>query len=116
MPGPDPSREEALRRLNERADALESRTAKPTVNYGAKAASQAYRILVELLAGVAGGMIAGFALDHFAGTRPWGIIGGVLLGFAVSLWMARRTANRLMAEAAKEGPPPAVPFDDEEEV
>lgn len=115
MAGQDQSRKEALRRLQERADALESRTAAPTVNYGHRAVGQAYRILVELLAGVAVGLVAGLALDQFAGTRPWGIIGGVLLGFAVSLWMAKRTADRLMAEAAKEGPPPAVPFDEEEE-
>jgi ATP synthase protein I len=27
------------------------------------------------------------------------LIGGVLLGFALSIYMARRTANRLMAQA-----------------
>jgi ATP synthase protein I len=45
---------------------------------------------------------------------PWGLIVGVLSGFAVSVWMARRTANRLMAEARLEGEPKSVPFDEDE--
>ncbi len=40
-------------------------------------------------------------------TRPAGIVGGVLLGFALSIFMARRTANRLMAEAKALGEAPA---------
>jgi ATP synthase protein I len=116
MSGPEPSREDALRRLQERADALESQqAAKTPPDYGAHAASSAYRILAELLGGVAVGLAIGAGLDFVAGTRPWGIIGGVLMGFAVSIWMARRTANRLMALAAKGPPPTSVPFDDEED-
>jgi len=94
---------------------LEGQQASKTPDYGAHAASQAYRILAELLGGVFVGLAIGAGFDYLAGTRPWGIIGGVLAGFAVSIWMARRTANRLMA-LAKEGPPPvSVPFDDEED-
>ena len=116
MSGPDPSREEALRRLNERADALETRNAPPTVDYGQQAASQAYRILAELIGGVLVGLAIGFGVDHLLGTAPWGIIGGVLLGFGVSVWMARRTANRLMALAKKDGRVvQSVPFDDDDE-
>lgn len=115
MSGPEPSREDALRRLRERADALEGQQASKTPDYGAHAASGAYRILAELLGGVAVGLAIGAGLDFIAGTRPWGLIGGVLLGFAVSIWMARRTANRLMELAAKGPPPTAIPFDDEED-
>ncbi len=60
-------------------------------------------------------MTIGFGIDHFAGTSPVGIIGGVLLGFAVSVWMAWRTAQRLMAEAKQHGEPQSVPFDDDED-
>jgi ATP synthase protein I len=49
-------------------------------------------------------------------TTPWGLIGGVLLGFALSIWMAWRTANRLMALAKQDSEPLlSVPFDDDEE-
>ena len=54
-------------------------------------------------------------MDRFFGTAPAGIIGGVLLGFVVSIWMARLTANRLMAQAKLEGEPKSVPFDEDEE-
>lgn len=47
------------------------------------------------------------AVDFLAGTRPVGVIGGVLLGFALSFFMARRTAQRLMAEAKALGETPA---------
>ena len=57
----------------------------------------------------------GAIADWAFGTRPWGLIGGVLLGFALSVWMAWRTAQRLMAEANKSGEPKSVPFDDEDE-
>ena len=61
-------------------------------------------------------MAAGFIVDRVLDTTPWGLIGGVLLGFALSLWMARRTANRLMAMAKQDAEPlPSVPFDDDEE-
>ena len=99
------SREEAIKRLQKSASALEARTKaeKSADLTGHQVAGQAYKIIAELLGGVFVGLALGFGVDHFAGTRPWGIIGGVLLGFALSLWMARRTANRLMAQAKAAG-------------
>ena len=117
MPTPDETRAEALKRLNERAAALDKQTQRPATSHaGEQATSQAYRIIAELLGGVLVGLAAGFIVDRLFRTTPWGLIGGVLLGFALSIWMARRTANRLMALAKQEGTPPqSVPFDDDEE-
>ena len=116
MPGPEESREEARRRLHERADALEARTRRKPVAQGEQAVSQAYRIIAELFGGVIVGLALGAGIDWLAGTAPAGLIGGVLLGFGVSVWMAWRTANRLMAQAkAEAGELPSVPFDDEED-
>lgn len=118
MTKPDETRAEALRRLDERAAALDSRTQRPTAAHaGEQAVSQAYRIVAELIGGVLVGLALGFLADRIFRTTPWGLVGGVLLGFALSIWMARRTANRLM-ELAKQGdagPLPSVPFDDDEE-
>lgn len=113
----DDAREEAIRRLDERAAALGARTQSPVTSHaGEQAVSQAYRIIAELLGGVLVGLAAGFIVDRVFNTTPWGLIGGVLIGFALSIWMARRTANRLMALAKQEtGPLPSVPFDDDEE-
>lgn len=112
-------REEALKRLDERAAALQSRTQRPVGQHaGEQAVSQAYRIIAELLGGVLVGLALGFGVDRVLGTAPGGLIGGVLLGFALSIYMARRTANRLMAQARQEQgsePMKSVPFDDDEE-
>ena len=72
---------------------------------------QAYKIIAELLGGVFVGLAFGAIADWALGTRPWGLIGGVLLGFALSIYMARRTANRLMAQAKALGTSaPADPY------
>lgn len=117
MSSKEPTREEALRRLSERADSLQRGQPKPAsaaVGAGGSAVSQAYRIVVELFAGVLVGLGLGFGVDRLLHTAPWGLLGGVLVGFGVSVWMAKRTADRLVAqakaeEAARGGPPPSVP-------
>ena len=115
---PPESREEAIARLNRSASDLEARSAPPLSHEaaGQAAAGQAWRIIADLFGGVFVGLALGAILDRFAGTGPWGMIGGVLLGFAVSVFMAWRTAQRLMAEAKASGvEPKSVPFDDDEE-
>ncbi len=112
------SREEAIARLQKSASDLEARTARQLSHEaaGQAAASQAWRILADLFGGVFVGLAIGFVVDRFAGTGPWGLIGGVLLGFAVSVFMAWRTAQRLMAQAKASGvEPKSVPFDEDEE-
>ena len=115
---PGESRDEAIKRLNASASSLEARTA-PSASHeaaGQAAAGQAWRIIADLFGGVFVGLAVGWGIDHFAGTSPVGIIGGVLLGFALSVWMAWRTAKRIQAEAERAGvQPKAVPFDDDED-
>ena len=117
MSKPTDPREEALKRLDERAAALDARTQRPTGGHaGEQAVGQAYRIIAELLGGVLVGLALGFVADRIFRTTPWGLIAGVLLGFALSIWMARRTANRLMALAKQEAVPvQSVPFDDDDD-
>ena len=117
MSTPPESREEAIARLSKSASDLEARTTRQLSHEaaGQKAAGQAWKIIADLFGGVFVGLALGFGIDYFAGTSPVGIIGGVLLGFAVSVWMAWRTAQRLMAEAKQHGEPQSVPFDDDED-
>ena len=115
MSTPTESREEAIERLTRRASELEAATAPKTSEHLAAQAvtSQAYKIIAELLGGVFLGLGLGFGVDRLFGTNPWGLISGVLLGFALSLWMARRTANRLMAQAKAAGiQAEAIPFEE----
>lgn len=109
MSSPTESREEAIARLAKSASALEARTRSEAVASAEaqKVVSQAWRIVAELVGGVFVGLGIGAGIDWMFGTRPAGIVGGVLLGFALSIFMARRTANRLMAEAKAIGVVPA---------
>ena len=122
----DPRRptDDRLRDLSARADALERSTARPSAVAGAShgaAANQAYRIVADLVGGVLVGLLLGFGLDRLAPlagfrTAPAGLITGVLAGFAVSVWMAKRTADRLVAQARIDNPhPPSVPDDGDED-
>lgn len=119
MPTPQDSRDGAISRLNARADALEQRTAPAPAAPHGQAVNQAYRIIAELIGGVVVGLVIGFGVDRLLGTNPWGLLVGVLLGFALSVYLARRTANRLMAlaqaEQAAAGAPKAAPVVNEEE-
>ena len=103
------SREETMKRLSERASALEARTRTEAVATAEaqKVVGQAWRIVAELIGGVFIGLGLGVAVDYFFDTAPIGVIGGVLLGFALSFFMARNTAKRLMAEAKALGETPA---------
>lgn len=112
------SREEAIARLQKRASDLEATTESKLAQElaGQRAAGQAWKIIADLFGGVLLGVAIGFGVDHFAGTSPVGILSGVLLGFALSVWMAWRTAKRIQAEAEQAGvQPQAVPFDDDED-
>lgn len=116
MPHPENSRDEDIRRLDERAAALEARTVQTPRDYGSQAAGYGYRLMGVLIGGVFVGMGFGAGADVVFKTAPWGMIVGVLSGFGISIWMAVSSAQRMAAEAAKDwGPPQDLPFDDQED-
>lgn len=113
---PEEPRDEALRRLNTRADALEARTTRSLPNYGSKAQGMAWSLLAQLLGGVFVGLALGLVADGVFHSAPWGIITGVLLGFGISVFLAYRLAKRLTEQASREfGPPQDLPDDEDED-
>ena len=114
MPKADDPREEAIRRLDERADALEARTTRNVPDYGGKAAAQGAQLVAGLIGGPLVGLAFGWGFDYFAGTAPWGLIVGLLIGFAASVFLAMRTAQRMTA-AAKDWPVAEPVLDDDED-
>ena len=112
-----PVDEEALRRLDERADALEARTTgRPRQSFGAGDLGAGYRVVAELIGGVLGGLGLGWGVDRFAGTGPWGMVAGLLVGSGLAIFLVARSAGRMSTQAsAKAGPVSSVPFDDEDE-
>ena len=114
MPKADDPREEAIRRLDERADALEARTARNVPDYGSKAVAQGSQLVAGLIGGPLVGLGFGWGFDFLAGTAPWGLIVGLLIGFAASVFLALRTAQRMTA-AAKDWPVAEAVLDDDED-
>jgi ATP synthase protein I len=116
MPPPEETRDEAIRRLQQRAGALKARTDRKPRDYGAQAHSYGYSLLGLLLGGVFVGLGFGWAIDWVAKTGPFGMIVGVLAGFAVSVWLAVRSARRISEQATREwGPPKDLGPDDGED-
>ena len=120
MPATDESRDEALRRLRAQADALQATAVRPApAPSGHAAVGKAYQILGYLVAGPVVGIAAGAVVDWVAKSAPWGLIVGVLLGFAAAVYLAKKAADRIMAEAVAEQAanpsPPAAADDDDEE-
>lgn len=50
-------------------------------------------ISTEFVAGVAAGGILGWTVDHFLGTRPWGLIVLLMLGFATGVYNVMRLSG-----------------------
>ncbi len=117
MPSPDDLRQEALGRLDEQARALEARSRSDTTqHYAHQTAAQGYRLMAVLLGGVLLGLAAGLVVDSVARTAPFGIIAGTLIGFAVSVFTAVRTAQAMSAKNAETfGPAQDLPPDDLED-
>ncbi len=42
----------------------------------------AFRVGTEFFSGILAGLFLGYGIDHFFGTKPWGIVVMILLGFA----------------------------------
>ena len=116
MASPDDPNEEALSRLDRKLDAFEAERARKVAPGGNRALGDGYRFLGEVIGGVLGGLGLGWLLDHFAHTTPLGLIGGMLIGTGLSIFIAVRGASRMANDASKAaGPLPSVPDDEDED-
>ena len=114
MSKPDETREEALRRLDDRLDALTaSRERKPS-GLAAAEGGAGYRLIGELVGGVLGGLGLGWLADRLMGTGPWGAIGGMLIGTGLAIFAIARQAGS-MSNQAEAGVKPAAVLEDDED-
>ncbi|SFR79314.1 AtpZ/AtpI family protein [Sphingomonas jatrophae] len=85
-----------LRSLDERlkaaADAEAVRTGQARVDAN-RGYSQGNRVLAELIAGLGGGALVGWTLDHFLGTTPWFLLALLFLGVAAAFRSIIRISN-----------------------
>jgi ATP synthase protein I len=101
--GPDPVR---LKKLEERIAAAKRATQpKPRVEEHYSAASQGWRMVIELVSGMGLGFGIGYGLDVLLGTLPIFLVLFALLGFAAGVKVMLRTAREF--QAGQEAGPPA---------
>ena len=104
----DDQRLKDLETLGKRVQAARARRAEQTTGgpsgRGRAASGMAIglRIAIEMVAGLAVGVVGGLALDNYLGTGPWLLIVGFLLGSGASFANVLRTARELDARQARE--------------
>lgn len=103
--------------LGTRLEQVKARRA-PQLDNAARGAAlgQAFKIAVELVAGVLFGGIVGWALDRYLGSAPWLLILFLVLGFVAGMMNVVRTARRMQAGAEPlQRAAPSVEPDDEDD-
>lgn len=118
MSQPTDPHEEALKRLDARLDEVSAQRASQgrKARFDTSSIGDGYKLVAELIGGVLGGLGLGWVFDRWAGTSPWGLLLGVLLGTGLAVFLIARSAGRMSAQAAaKAGPVSSVPFDDEDD-
>lgn len=104
----DDRRQQDLEKLGKRVRAAQARRAERTTGgpdgRGRAASGMAIglRIVIEMIAGLAVGVVGGLFLDDYLGTGPWLLIVGFLLGSGAAFANVMRTARELDARQARE--------------
>lgn len=102
--------------LDERIDAFEAkRTANKPRSAADHGSGDGYRLLADLIGGILGGLGFGWLLDRYAHTAPFGMIGGVLIGTGMAVYLVVRSAGRMTKAAEGANPVKAAPDDDDDE-
>lgn len=98
MSGPD--EQERLKALEARiAAARQAQAPKPHMEEHYSQAHLAWRMVIELVAGLGIGFGIGYGLDWLLGTSPWLMVGLTLLGFVAGVQTMIRSARELQKKA-----------------
>jgi ATP synthase protein I len=115
MPDQDDKSDEALGRLGDKLDAFDAGRVRQVKAYGEAGAGEGYRLLAVLIGGVLVGLGLGWFFDHMVHTSPLGLIGGLLIGTAASVYMIARSAMRTSGQAERSKPVSATASDDDDD-
>ena len=108
----DPERQQQLEQLEARINAVKKRSApKPRVDEHHSQAQLAWRMVIELVAGLGIGFGIGYGLDLLFGTLPIFMVLFVMLGLAAGVKTMLRSAQEIqskqLAKQAEVDAPPA---------
>jgi len=116
MPHPNDPPDEALASLDQRLGAAEAAQARKVSPETHSAMAAGYRFVGEVVGGVLGGVGLGWLLDRFAHTQPWGVVGGLLIGTGLSIFVAVSTAAKAgKMNLDRPAPAPGVSHDEDED-
>ena len=106
----DPDRHERLKRLEERIDALKAKDA-PTPHQEThySQAQLAWRMVIELVAGLGIGFGMGYGLDYVLGTLPIFLVLFTMLGLAAGIKTMLRSAQEIQDKQLAETPETDAP-------
>ncbi|MFY0679676.1 MAG: AtpZ/AtpI family protein [Thalassovita sp.] len=95
----DPEPEQRLKQLEERIEAAKQAQApKPRADEHYSTANQAWRMVIEMVAGLGIGFGIGYGLDGLFGTLPIFMLIFTLLGFVAGIKTMLRTAKEIQEE------------------
>ena len=101
----DPEDKARLERLNQRIKAAKGVTEeRPKIEEHHSQAQLAWRMVIELVAGLAIGFGIGYGMDVLFGTIPLFLVLFTLLGFAAGVRTMMRSAEEVQKEQAGETP------------
>ena len=102
-----------LKELHDRIEAAKAKRAPPQRSEEAHSQAEvAWRMVIELVAGIVIGGAIGYGLDALLGTRPWLLIVFVLLGFAAGINVMMRTAREVAGAQPPKGSGPRARTED----
>ncbi len=88
-----------LKALDEQLSQARKKAQGETLDDKPSPMGRAFRMGIDLVAGVGVGLIIGINLDGWLGTSPGFLIGFLFLGFAAGIRNVIREANKMQAEA-----------------
>jgi ATP synthase protein I len=113
----DPDRDR-LRALEARIEAAKGPQRKDHMAEHYSQAQLAWRMVIEMVAGVGIGFLIGYGADYLLGTQPWMMLVFTMLGFAAGvktmIASAREVQGKIDATAALSEPGAGAPKDEGE--
>ena len=98
----DPRDEDRLKALDDRIRAAKkAQEPEPRMDEHYSGAQLAWRMVIELVAGILIGLGIGYGIDAVLGTRPWFLVLFIFLGLAAGIKTMLGTAREAQEEAVR---------------